>query len=263
MLWYGKEPERTPTQHTWKLFLREHSSTVLTSQSQTNKLRTKMGHSKYNMKEWTYIEDDDTTCECEEADQTMDYLLEYPLLQQACSLANLIVYNDTTKDCVKQWIGLVQWRYKKNKRVGRVLCCSINQTGSEHHVSYYNLMKNMPVNITYLLIMSAIFSDPSMSSMIRQYTDPSICLCYHFPCPLLLLPPSTVPCRIVFERPEDREIWPYHLGFFLLIVVIKSSLPASPSMSSANLKLVSFLPPMLTGTRLSLFELKGIEQHGR
>ena len=56
---------------------------------------------------WKYIEDGDTICEYKEADQTMDHLLECPLLQQTCSLNDLIVYKDTAKDSVKQWIGLV------------------------------------------------------------------------------------------------------------------------------------------------------------
>ena len=37
------------------------------------------------------------------------------------------------------------------------------------------------------------------------------------------LPPLTVPCMIVFERPEDLETWPYHFSFLLLTVVSKSS----------------------------------------
>ena len=72
-----------------------------------NRLRTKMDRSKHNMKKWKYIEDDDTMCERKEAEQTMDHLLECPLLQQAYSLADRIVNDDTAKDCVKQWIGLV------------------------------------------------------------------------------------------------------------------------------------------------------------
>ena len=68
----------------------------------------KNGSHKHNMKNVEiYIEDDDTTCECKEADQAMDHLLEDPLLQQTYHLYNLIVYKDTAKDCVKQCIGLV------------------------------------------------------------------------------------------------------------------------------------------------------------
>ena len=67
-----------------------------------------MGRRKHNMKKWKYIEDDDTMCERRKnPDQTIDHLLECPLLQQTCSISDLIVYSDTAKDCVKQWIGLV------------------------------------------------------------------------------------------------------------------------------------------------------------
>ena len=59
------------------------------------------------MENWKYIGDDVTPCECKEVDETMNPPLECPLLQQTCSLADLIVYRDTEKDCVKQWIGLV------------------------------------------------------------------------------------------------------------------------------------------------------------
>ena len=65
-----------------------------------NRLRTKIGHSKHNMKKWKYIEDNHTTCECKEADQTKDHLLDCPPLQNICSLTNLIVYNHTAMACV-------------------------------------------------------------------------------------------------------------------------------------------------------------------
>ena len=51
--------------------------------------------------------EDDTTCDCKEADQMMEHLLECPLLRQTCSLDDLMVYNNVTKECVRQWIGLV------------------------------------------------------------------------------------------------------------------------------------------------------------
>ena len=55
----------------------------------------------------TSTDEDDTTCDCKEADQTMEHLLECPLLRQTCSLDDLMVYNDVAKECVRQWIGLV------------------------------------------------------------------------------------------------------------------------------------------------------------
>ena len=54
-----------------------------------------------------YTDEDDTTCDCKEADQTMEHILECPLLRQTCSLDDLMVYKDDAKECVRQWIGLV------------------------------------------------------------------------------------------------------------------------------------------------------------
>ena len=44
-----------------------------------------------------------------------------------------------------------------------------------------------------------------------------------FFCPPLFLFPFTVPCRIVFAKPEDLETWPNHLSFRFLTRVRSSS----------------------------------------
>ena len=54
-------------------------------------------------------------------------------------------------------------------------------------------------------------------------TWPLMLYSHRFLWPPLLLPPFTVPYRMVFDRPEDLETWPYHLSFLLLTVVSKSS----------------------------------------
>ena len=63
-----------------------------------NRPRTKMGRCKHNLRKWKYTDEDDTTCDCKEADQTMEHLLECPLLRQTCSLDDLMVYNDVAKN---------------------------------------------------------------------------------------------------------------------------------------------------------------------
>ena len=78
-----------------------------------NRLRTKMGRCKHNLRKWNYTDEDDTTCECKEADQTMEHLLECPLLRQTCSLDDLMVYNAVAEQCVRQWIGLEEQHDKK------------------------------------------------------------------------------------------------------------------------------------------------------
>ena len=61
-----------------------------------NKLHTKMGHSKHNIKVEKKIIMI-PRASAKKADKTMDHLLEFPLLQQTCSLSDLIVYNDTER----------------------------------------------------------------------------------------------------------------------------------------------------------------------
>ena len=50
---------------------------------------------------------DDTTCDCTEEPQTMEHLLNCPLLPQACTTDDLLIYNDTAQRCVKQWMTKV------------------------------------------------------------------------------------------------------------------------------------------------------------
>ena len=71
-----------------------------------NRLRTRVGRCKYNMNNWGYC-DDDTTCDCTEEPQTMEHLLNCPLLPQACTTDDLLLYNDTAQRCVKQWMTKV------------------------------------------------------------------------------------------------------------------------------------------------------------
>ena len=70
---------------------------------------------------------------------------------------------------------------------------------------------------------------PSLSSAaLRESPNPipvhSLMLSSHlfFYLPLLLAP-FTVPCRIVFAKPEDLEMWPYHLSFHFCTMVRRSS----------------------------------------
>ena len=49
-----------------------------------NRLRTKMGRCKHNLRKWKFTDEHDATCDCKEADQTMEHLLECPLMRQTC-----------------------------------------------------------------------------------------------------------------------------------------------------------------------------------
>ena len=44
-----------------------------------------------------------------------------------------------------------------------------------------------------------------------------------FHCPPCLLPPFTVPCRMVLATPDERETWPYHCSLHLFTIVSRSS----------------------------------------
>ena len=46
---------------------------------------------------------------------------------------------------------------------------------------------------------------------------------YFFFCLPLRLPPLTVPCKIVFTRPDDLDTWPYHFSLRFLTVIRRSS----------------------------------------
>ena len=89
-------PHRLP--HTPSECLASGASGTWTEWRCLNRLRTKMGRCKHNLRKWKYTDDDDTTYDCKEADQTMDHLLECPLLRHTCSLDDLMVYNDVAKN---------------------------------------------------------------------------------------------------------------------------------------------------------------------
>ena len=40
-----------------------------------------------------------------------------------------------------------------------------------------------------------------------------------FLCPPCLLPPFTVPCKMILARPDERETWPYHCSLRLFMIV--------------------------------------------
>ena len=65
--------------------------------------------------------------------------------------------------------------------------------------------------------------DTLRDSAARRQVQSLILSSHRFLWPPLLLPPLTVPCMIVFERPEDLETWPYYFSFLILTVVSKSS----------------------------------------
>ena len=52
----------------------------------------------------------------------------------------------------------------------------------------------------------------------------SLLLSFHlFLCPPCLLPLFTVPCKVVLDRRDERETWPYHCSLRLFTIVRRSS----------------------------------------
>ena len=73
----------------------------------------------------------------------------------------------------------------------------------------------------HLVLFSAVLVELAKKKIIPVH---SLILSSHlFFCLSLFLFPFTVPCRIVFARPEDLETWPNHLIFRFLTRVRSSS----------------------------------------
>ena len=54
----------------------------------------------------------------------------------------------------------------------------------------------------------------------------SLMLSFHlFLCLPCLLPPSTVPCKMVLARPDEQETWPYHCSLRLFTIIRSSCGP--------------------------------------
>ena len=73
-----------------------------------NRLRTGVGRSKEFLQRWGYLGDSsDLKCECGTEPQTMQHLLECPLLEQTCITRDLADYNDTAHKCVQHWLNRI------------------------------------------------------------------------------------------------------------------------------------------------------------
>ena len=65
----------------------------------------------------------------------------------------------------------------------------------------------------------------ALAELVKSIPVHSLILSSHlFFCLPLFLFPFTVPCKIVFAKPEDLDIWPNHLSFRFLNRVRSSSL---------------------------------------
>ena len=67
-----------------------------------NRLRSGVGRTKANLIKWRY-HTGDPSCNCGTETQTMEHLLQCPLLKTPCSRDDLSIFDDTTQKCVKLW----------------------------------------------------------------------------------------------------------------------------------------------------------------
>ena len=73
-----------------------------------NRLRTGVGRSKVSLQKWGYLDTaEDVTCDCRTAPQTMQHLLQCPVLEQVCTADDLAVYNENAQKCVQQWLEYI------------------------------------------------------------------------------------------------------------------------------------------------------------
>ena len=71
-----------------------------------NRLRTGYTCSKSQRKKWK-LYTGDTTCACGQEEETTAHMLQCSDLAQPCTLDDLIVFNDTAKQCVEHWRTMV------------------------------------------------------------------------------------------------------------------------------------------------------------
>ena len=68
------------------------------------------------------------------------------------------------------------------------------------------------------LFSTALLDLPNSKPVYSLMLSPHLFLC--LPC---LLPPFTVPCKMVLARPDERESWPYHCSLRFLTIVRRFS----------------------------------------
>ena len=71
-----------------------------------NRLRSGVGRCKESMHKWGYTTSS-TLCDCGQEPQTMQHLLQCPLLEEACTPDDLAQNNQRARKCVHQWINVV------------------------------------------------------------------------------------------------------------------------------------------------------------
>ena len=107
---------------------------------------------------------------------------------------------------LKKYIRLVSWTIHHHHQ-------SLNREGR------WGTTDDFATSFLHFSLFSTVLWDLPNSRPVH-----SLMLSSHlFLCPLRLLPPFTVPCKMVLARPDEWETWPYHCSLHLFTIVRRSS----------------------------------------
>ena len=90
---------------------------------------------------------------------------------------------------------------------------------SLHHEGRWGTTDDFAISFLHFSLFSTALLD-----LANSWPDHSLTLSSHlFLCLPCLLPPFTVPCKMVFPRSDNQETWPYHCSLRLFTMVRRSS----------------------------------------
>ena len=88
-----------------------------------NRLRSQVGRSRVNMLKWGFSNEQET-CDCG-IRQTMQHLLDFPMMDTACSPQDLATANGTAIGCAKHWEGTIWRTYDSGGRTRMMMIASL------------------------------------------------------------------------------------------------------------------------------------------
>ena len=99
--------------------------------------------------------------------------------------------------------------------------CECTISSSHHHLSPNRESWGITDDFTTSFFHFSLFST-APRDLVNSKPVHSLMLSSHlFLCPLCLLPPFTVPCKLAI--PDERETWPYHCSLRLFTLLRRSS----------------------------------------
>ena len=160
----------------------------------------------------------------------------------------LLRYNDTSElFLLFQIVLIISTQYGHSKLFHSIMCIvkHVKKQGFLHHQAYIILRCHKMKNLLFYSILfysitlegrrgttyefatipfHLVLFSAALIELAKFIPVPSLILSSHlFFCLPLFLFPFTVPCRIIFAKPEDLETWPDHLSIRFLTRVRSSS----------------------------------------